>query len=149
MLRFKCKSFDVLNTKELHSILALRAEVFVVEQKCVYQDVDGKDPLALHLIGVVDDEVLAYARIFAQGIAYENYASIGRIVTSPSIRGKKIGHSLVANAIQECKYNYPEQHIKISAQSHLEKFYRTHGFLPTGEAYLEDGIPHIGMTLDV
>jgi len=146
---FQHKKFDALSTEELYAVLALRVEVFVVEQNCVYQDVDGKDPLALHIIGTIDKEIVAYARIFPKGIAYSDYASIGRIVSSPKQRGKKIGHALVAYSIEQCKVNYPGQKIKISAQAHLEAFYEQHGFESTGEAYLEDGIPHIGMILTV
>ena len=149
MTTFQEKEFTALTVEELYAILALRADVFVVEQNCVYQDVDGKDPLALHIIGSIESDIVAYARVFTQGIAYSKYASIGRIVTSSSHRGKNIGHSLVAFAIEQCINKYPGQSIKISAQAHLEKFYNKHGFIATGEAYLEDGIPHIGMVLEV
>lgn len=86
---FQHKKFDGLSIEELHALFALRSEVFVVEQDCVYQDIDGKDPKALHIIGKEGKELVAYARIFEKGIAYSNYASIGRIVTSPIYRGKK------------------------------------------------------------
>ena len=144
---FQHKKFDDLSIEELHALFALRSEVFVVEQDCVYQDIDGKDPKALHIIGKEGREVVAYARIFEKGIAYSDYASIGRIVTSPIYRGKKIGHALVDYCIAQCKNIYSDQNIKISAQAHLERFYNKHGFIASGKTYLEDGIPHIGMIL--
>jgi len=145
MISFSSKKFDELSTVELYEILALRAEVFVVEQNCPYQDVDGKDPFSLHVLGYIEDKMVAYARVLEKGISYPNYASIGRIVTSPFVRGKKYGHALVDFSIRVCRKNYPAQTIKISAQAQLEKFYRQHSFVSTGEPYLEDNIPHIGM----
>ena len=147
MISFVSKNFQALTTEELYIILALRAEVFVVEQNCPYQDVDGKDLLSIHVLGYIKNQLVAYARVLEQGVSYQEYASIGRIVTSPSIRGKKFGHELVDFSIKVCQKNFPGQPIKISAQAHLEKFYNKHGFKATGEAYLEDDIPHIGMIL--
>jgi ElaA protein len=147
MISFVNKNFQALTTEELYEIFALRAEVFVVEQNCPYQDVDGKDFHSIHVLGYMNNQLVAYARVLGQGVSYQEYASIGRIVTSPSIRGKKFGHDLVDVAIGVCKKNFPGQPIKISAQAHLEKFYNKHGFKATGEAYLEDDIPHIGMIL--
>ena len=147
MISFVNKNFQALTTEELYEIFALRAKVFVVEQNCPYQDVDGKDLYSIHVLGYINNQLVAYARVLGQGVSYQEYASIGRIVTSPSIRGKKFGHDLVAVAIKVCQKNFPGQPIKISAQAHLEKFYNKHGFKATGEAYLEDDIPHIGMIL--
>ena len=144
---FQHKKFDDLSIEELHALFSLRSEVFVVEQDCVYQDIDGKDPKALHIIGKEGKDLVAYARIFEKGIAYSDYASIGRIVTSPIYRGKKIGHALVDYCIAQCKNIYPDQNIKISAQAHLERFYNKHDFITSGKTYLEDGILHIGMIL--
>ncbi len=147
MLSFQSKTFDDLSCQELYKILALRAEVFVVEQNCPYQDVDGKDEKGLHLLGIENNYLVAYARILPKGISYDEYTSIGRIVTAPQARQKGYGHALVEEAIRVTKATYPEYAIKISAQAHLEHFYKTHQFVPTGEAYLEDDIPHIGMLL--
>ena len=147
MISFINKNFQALTTEELYKILVLRAEVFVVEQNCPYQDVDGKDLQSIHVLGYIKNELVAYARVLEQGISYKEYASIGRIVTPPSIRGKKYGHELVDFAIEVCQKSFPGQPIKISAQAHLEKFYNAHSFKATGEAYLEDNIPHIGMIL--
>ena len=147
MISFVSKNFQVLTSEELYKILALRAEVFVVEQNCPYQDVDGKDLQSIHVLGYIKNELVAYARVLEQGISYREYASIGRIVTSPSIRGNNHGHDLVDFSIKVCQKKFPGQPIKISAQAHLEKFYNAHSFKATGEAYLEDNIPHIGMLL--
>ena len=147
MISFVSKNFHALTTEELYKILALRADVFVVEQNCPYQDVDGNDLHSFHVLGYIKNQLVAYARVLGQGISYKEYASIGRIVTSSTIRGKKFGNDLVDVAIEVCKKNFPGQLIKISAQAHLEKFYNKHGFKATGEAYLEDDIPHIGMIL--
>ena len=147
MLVFSSKNFDSLTTEELYQILALRAEVFVVEQNCPYQDVDGKDIHGIHVLGYLNNRLVAYARVLGQGVSYKEYASIGRVLTSASVRGKNYSHALVNYSITVCKKNFPGQPIKISAQAHLEKFYSKHNFVATGEAYLEDDIPHIGVTL--
>lgn len=147
MISFINRNFQALTTEELYKILALRAEVFVVEQNCPYQDVDGKDLQSIHVLGYIKNELVAYARVLEQGISYREYASIGRIVTSPSIRGNNHGHDLVDFSIKVCQKKFPGQPIKISAQAHLEKFYNAHSFKATGEAYLEDNIQHIGMIL--
>ena len=149
MISFVSKNFQALTTEELYKILALRAEVFVVEQNCPYQDVDGKDLHSIHVLGYIKNQLVAYARVLGQGISYKEYASIGRIVTSPAVRGNNHGHDLVDVAIEVCQKKFHGQPIKISAQAHLEKFYNKHGFKATGEAYLEDDIPHIGMLLNI
>ena len=147
MISFVSKNFQALTTEELYKILALRADVFVVEQNCPYQDVDGKDLQSIHVLGYIKNQLVAYARVLEQGVSYQEYASIGRIVTSRSIRGKKFGHDLVNFSIKVCQKYFPGQPIKISVQAHLEMFYNKHKFKATGEAYLEDDIPHIGMIL--
>ena len=149
MVVFKCAPFNSLNIDELYGILALRSEVFVVEQNCVYQDIDGSDPKSIHVLGSIEGDLVAYARILDQGLSYADYSSIGRIVVSPVHRAQKLGHALVDFAIKTTQKEYANSRIKISAQAHLEKFYQTHQFKATGEAYLEDGIPHIGMLLEV
>jgi ElaA protein len=145
MLSFSQKKFDKLSLQELHDIYALRSEVFVVEQDCVYQDIDGKDLNSIHVLGVENKKLVAYARILNRGLSYPNHASIGRIVVSPSYRGNKTGHSLVNFSIRTTQKAYKQTPIKISAQAHLENFYKEHHFKPTGDNYLEDGIPHIAM----
>lgn len=145
MLTFSCVPFQDLSLQELYEILALRADVFVVEQECCYLDLDGNDQKSLHLLGKSSNQIVAYARILPQGISYSDALSIGRIVTHPHHRGKQYGHQLVKRAIEESTTRFPEQPIKISAQAHLEQFYNSHDFVHTGERYLEDGIPHIAM----
>jgi ElaA protein len=145
MVEFYLKKFNELSLNELHDLLTLRSEVFVVEQDCVYLDIDGKDKQAQHILGFENKTLVAYARIFEKGVIYSEYASIGRVVVSQSHRSQNIGHQLMTNSIQfiENKKNK----IKISAQSHLEKFYNQHGFQKVGKEYLEDGIPHIAMII--
>jgi ElaA protein len=148
MIYFIYKTFDKLTTIELHDMYALRSEVFVVEQDCVYQDIDGNDPKSIHILGSIEGELVAYARVLDQGISYAAFSSIGRIAVSPKHRAQKLGHQLVDFAIKTIQKEYANPRIKISAQAHLEKFYETHLFKAIGEAYLEDGIPHIGMLLE-
>lgn len=143
-MEFHLKTFDQLNRDELYLILLLRSEVFVVEQDCVYQDIDGKDPKALHLMGFHDGQLLAYARLFNRN-DYFAEASIGRVVVKLSERHHGYGHQLMQAAIQAIEKHFNTGTIQISAQRYLEKFYTAHGFITFGEPYLEDGIPHIAM----
>jgi ElaA protein len=143
-LKWKIKPFTALSTNELYAVLQLRSEVFVVEQNCVYQDIDGKDEKALHLIGEFDDKIVAYARLFRSGDYFEN-ASIGRVVIDPDYRDKKWGHELMQQAISGVEQHFKTKKITISAQLYLKRFYESHGFVVTSETYLEDDIPHIEM----
>lgn len=145
MTVFQEKKFCELDLFELHDIYALRAEVFVVEQNCVYQDIDGKDKKAHHILGKINGELVAYARLLEKGISYPSHVSIGRIVIAKRERGKSLGKELVRFCLLCLAEQYPQHPIKISAQSHLEDFYNQHGFSKTGSSYLEDGIPHIAM----
>lgn len=148
MIQFTCKLFDELTVYELYDIMALRLEVFSVEQNCPYQDADGKDLKGWHLMARNTEGVLvAYTRLLPKGISYDNYASIGRVVSSPSVRGTGIGKILMEKSIEEMKRLFPNDSIKIGAQTYLLKFYQSFGFESTGEAYLEDGIPHTSMVL--
>lgn len=144
---WKIKPFNELSLQELYSVLKLRSIVFVVEQNCVYQDLDGKDEKALHLLGEFNNEIVAYARLFKSGEYFEN-ASIGRVVIHPEARDKKFGHEMMRQAIAGIESNFNENKITISAQLYLQKFYESHGFLVQGETYLEDDIPHIEMLRD-
>ena len=139
--------FDELDTHLLYAILQLRQEVFVVEQRCWYLDADGKDQKAIHMVGTLADRVVAYTRILTRGISYPDYASIGRVVTSPSVRGQGVGRPLMRASIAELYSRYGQQPIKISAQAHLQDFYGSLGFVGTGDIYDEDGIPHRAMLL--
>jgi ElaA protein len=143
-IKWKIKRFNELSLRELYCLLKLRSQVFVVEQNCVYQDVDGKDEKALHLLGEFDEQIVAYARLFKAGDYFEN-ASIGRVVIHPDCRDKKWGHQLMNQAIVGVDSNFKTNQITISAQLYLKKFYESHDFVQTTEMYLEDNIPHIEM----
>jgi len=143
-IQFQIKTFNELTANELYSVLRLRSEVFVVEQNCVYQDIDGKDKKALHVIGFFEGEIIAYARIFKKGDYFGN-ASIGRVVVSGDYRTQKWGYSLMQKAIQAIETHFNETKITISAQLYLQKFYENLGFSKVSEMYLEDDIPHIEM----
>jgi len=143
-LKWKIKRFNELSLLELYSLLQLRSHVFVVEQNCVYQDVDGKDSKAIHLLGEFDGKIVAYARLFKPGDYFEN-ASIGRVVIHPDYRDKKWGHQMMQEAIAGIKIHFGASQITISAQLYLKKFYESHDFVQTSEMYLEDDIPHIEM----
>lgn len=143
-LKWKIKPFKALSADEIYKVLQLRSEVFVVEQNCVYQDIDGKDEKALHLMGEFDGEITAYARLFRAGDYFEE-ASIGRVVVRAAYRDKKWGHDLMREAIKAILVEFGDTRITISAQLYLKKFYESHGFTAVGESYLEDDIPHIEM----
>lgn len=143
-LKWKIKSFEALSLSELYQVLQLRSQVFVVEQNCVYQDIDAKDSKAVHVLGKLEGEIVAYARLFGRG-DYFDEASIGRVVVSPAHRDKKYGHDLMREAVEAVKTQFGETAIAISAQLYLKKFYEEHGFTAVGQTYLEDGIPHIRM----
>lgn len=143
-IKFKISAFKALSVEDLYQILQLRSEVFVVEQNCVYQDIDGKDQKAIHVIGEYDNKVVAYTRIFKPGDYFEN-ASIGRVVIDASYRDRKWGHDLIKESITSIEDHFGKSPITISAQLYLQKFYESHGFVVVGETYLEDGIPHIEM----
>lgn len=143
-IHWEIKPFQALSVVELYSLLQLRTEVFVVEQNCVYQDIDGKDAKALHLIGEYNGKIVAYARLFKSG-DYFNQASIGRVVVDANYRDKKWGHDLMKQAIIGIETYFGDTNITISAQLYLQKFYESLGFVQTSEMYLEDDIPHIEM----
>lgn len=143
-IQWKIKSFESLSVSELYDILRLRSAIFVVEQNCVYLDLDGKDKLALHLFGEFDGKIVGYSRLFKPGITFEN-ASIGRVIVDANYRNRKWGHDLMREAIMGIKNHFGESKITIGAQLYLKKFYESHGFIQTSEMYLEDDIPHIEM----
>jgi ElaA protein len=142
-------AFDELTGAELYAVLQLRSAVFVVEQACIFQDIDGADTHAMHLLGMLQGRLVAYARCFAAGLMRPQI-SIGRILIHESVRGCGIGHALVEEALDRISWQWGPQAIEISAQAHLEDFYQQHGFVKAGPLYLEDGIPHLDMlrTLD-
>lgn len=143
-MNFIAKYFSELNTTELYEILQLRSEVFVVEQDCVYQDIDFKDQKSLHIIGYKNNKLVAYTRIFKPGDYFDN-ASIGRVLIAAPERKFGFGHELIKASITAINKHFKVTKITISAQKYLKKFYETHQFIQIGEEYLEDGIPHIRM----
>jgi len=135
------KKFNDLTTNELYSILQLRSQVFVVEQNCIYQDIDGNDLNSVHMFILEDKQVVSYVRI----VSLSNHTSIGRVVTDASHRGKGYSRELMNKAIDYIYELINENKIIISAQKYLEAFYSSLGFTSEGNDYLEDGIPHIRM----
>ena len=138
------KTFEELTKKELYELLQLRAEVFVVEQDCPYQDIDNKDFDSYHVLGYSNDHLAAYTRVVKPGISYKEIA-IGRVVVSPKNRGERLGVQVMQESIKFIDSQLGEQPIRLSAQSHLRKFYSDLGFQFTGKEYQEDGIPHVEM----
>ncbi|KAF2507431.1 GNAT family N-acetyltransferase [Flavobacterium foetidum] len=138
------KSFDELTNHELYDMLRLRSEIFVVEQNCVYLDLDNKDQKSFHLLYYVDGALSGVTRLLPEGLSY-NESSIGRVVIAPSRRGLGLGVQLMEASIAGCEEKFGKSPIRISAQYHLSKFYQSLGFVEQGEVYDEDGIPHIEM----
>jgi len=146
MISFRCKPFYELTAPQLYGIMALRQEVFVVEQNCAYLDADGKDLKGYHLTGHDDDgKLVAYARLLPKGVSYDNFVSIGRVVTSPAVRGSGAGQALMKEALNCMEALFPGESIKIGGQSYLRNFYESFGFVVSGDEYLEDDIPHLPM----
>lgn len=143
-IHWRFASFDDLSKHELYELLQLRSEVFVVEQACLFQDIDGADLAAMHLLGRADDQLCAYARCLPAGAKFAE-ASIGRVITRSNLRGSGAGHLLIAKAIDCLVQRWGAQPIRIGAQAHLESFYKQHGFADAGVPYIEDGIAHIEM----
>lgn len=141
---WRLMSFEDLRVGELYEVLRLRSEVFVVEQQCLYQDIDGADRVAMHLLGVQGEELKAYARCFAAGVKFPE-ASFGRVLTRQSARGTGLGHVLMEQAVAAIYQVWGPQAIRIGAQAHLAGFYAQHGFEDAGKPYMEDGIPHLEM----
>ncbi|AMR29232.1 GNAT family acetyltransferase [Hymenobacter psoromatis] len=144
-LHWTTKPFEALTLAELYALLRLRSAVFVVEQNCPFQDMDGHDQAAYHLLGhTAAGELAAYARLLPAGRSYPQ-VSIGRVVTAPRYRRAGLGRELLRRAIGECAARFGEQPIKIGAQQYLRAFYESFGFVAAGAGYLEDGIPHVHM----
>ena len=140
-MQVRIKNFEDLTLNELYDLMALRSAVFVVEQDCVYQDLDYKDQKAIHVLGYENKLLVAYTRLFGTGDYFKN-ASIGRVIVTPAFRSKQLGHTIMKASILALQERYDMHQIEISAQSYLERFYETHGFKAEGAEYLEDGIPH-------
>jgi ElaA protein len=136
--------FRNLSAELLYRILQARQEVFVIEQACIFPEIDGKDPSAVHVVAEQHGAVAGYCRIFGPGVTFKE-ASIGRVITTKQFRGTGVGRELMRRAIVEATRLYPAAGIRISAQQYLEKFYSSFGFVTASDSYLEDGIPHVDM----
>ena len=141
-----CKHHNDLGKEQLYAILRLRNEVFVVEQKCIYQDIDGQDLLGYthHLMAWKDDELVAYLRLLDPDTQGGDVV-VGRVIVAPAARGTGLGHRLMLEALKQIDDIWPDTPIFLCAQAHLQGYYARYGFLVAGEEYLEDDIPHIGM----
>lgn len=148
MIEWKLTSFAQLSNVELYQLIKLRIDIFVVEQKCPYPELDGKDTFTgvYHLLGYKNGELVACARLLPKGVSYPS-VSIGRVATLQNARGHGLGHQLLTVAKEKCQELWPNESIEIGAQEHLAQFYTQHGFMQTSPCYLEDGIPHIDMKL--
>jgi ElaA protein len=145
VIRWHWYAWNEWSNDTLYAAMRLRSAVFVVEQNCVFLDLDGIDPHCLHLCGFAgEEELVAYARLVPPELKYPGVA-IGRVVTAPALRGSGLGHELMRQAMAGCAERYPDSEVFIGAQQHLERYYGRHGFVQYGEPYLEDGIPHIDM----
>ncbi|MRS14881.1 GNAT family N-acetyltransferase [Enterobacteriaceae bacterium RIT691] len=146
MIQWNDLHHSQLTVPQLYALLKLRCEVFVVEQTCPYQDVDGDDLVGenRHILGWRDGELVAYARILKSDEPFEPVV-IGRVIVSQAVRGEKLGYQLMEKTLASCLQNWPEKALYLGAQAHLQPFYSHFGFSPVTEVYDEDGIPHIGM----
>ncbi|RON67765.1 GNAT family N-acetyltransferase [Pseudomonas fluorescens] len=145
-IEWVCKHHSDLGKEQLYALLKLRSEVFVVEQKCAYPDLDGQDldGDTYHLMGWENDQLMAYLRLLdpeSQG----GDVVIGRVITAPQGRGKGLGHEMMEQALKQAEKHWPQVPIYLSAQAHLQGYYGKYRFVAVGEEYLEDDIPHIGM----
>lgn len=149
-LHWRVQCFDELSNDGLYRMLSARVEVFVVEQNCPYPEMDGLDQAALHLSGLDSDQtdaaLLAYARILAPGIVFDEVA-IGRVLTVQAGRGLGLGRLLMTHALDAAADRFGNVPVRISAQQYLEGFYASMGFAVDSDVYLEDGIPHLEMVL--
>ena len=141
------KSYSELRKDELYEILRFRQEIFAVEQQSWYLDADGLDQEALHFLGMYEGNLVAYSRLLVPGVEKLN-SSLGRILVHSKCRGLGLGHFLVEQGMNKSRNLFPSALITLSAQEHLEEFYKKHGFMRSGDTYIEDGIPHIEMTAD-
>jgi ElaA protein len=147
-LHFSCLPFEALTPEELYQILALRQEVFIVEQNCPYLDCDGKDLKSWHLSGKNSEgQLCAYTRLLPLGVSYPEFTSIGRVISASSARGTGAGRAIMQKSIEMTRFLFGNKPIRIGAQKYLLAFYESFGFIADGPDYLEDGIPHIEMFL--
>jgi ElaA protein len=141
------KPFEELTLRELHDLLRLRVDVFVVEQTCAYAEIDGQDPFAVHVLGVDGSGACrAYARVLPK--QSDGLPHIGRVVVHPEYRGRKLAKALMIEALRQLERAYGNRRNAIAAQTYLVPFYASLGYVPTSEEYVWDGIPHMDMVLD-
>ena|SRR5689334_2021054 len=136
--------FAELTPQQIHDVYRLRVDVFIVEQNCVFQDVDGVDPQCWHLLGYAGKELVAYARLLPAGVKFDE-PSVGRVITARTVRRTGMGRVLMREAMMRARELWPGQTLRIGAQAHLERFYNEFGFVKASEPYDEDGIMHIEM----
>lgn len=144
MITWRCAPFEQLTPREIHDLLQARSAAFVVEQNCVFLDIDGIDPQCWHVVGYDRAGLVATARLVPPGTKFAE-PSIGRVVTTSAVRGTGVGRALMKEAIAQTERLWPRQPIRIAAQEHLEAFYGSLGFVATASRYVEDGIPHVDM----
>ena len=146
MIEWQDLHHSELSVSQLYALLQLRCAVFVVEQNCPYQDIDGDDLTGdnRHILGWKNDELVAYARILKSEDDFEPVV-IGRVIISGKARGEKLGYQLMEKTLEACRKQWPDKALYLGAQAHLQSFYGHFGFTPVTEVYDEDGIPHIGM----
>lgn len=145
---FSLRRFEELSALELQEILKLRQDIFIIEQNCIYPDIDGKDTESYHLCGhTIDGMLVCYSRLLPNGISYPGYASIGRVVCHRDFRKRGYARLLMEESVRQLRQFYPETPIKIGAQTYLKSFYNSLGFKELGQPYIEDGIPHLLMIL--
>lgn len=147
-MKFKVKKFNALSVDELYDLLHLRQQIFVVEQNCIYLDADGIDKKCIHLLGLVDNKIVAYARIIPEKTCYTT-PSIGRVVIDEKYRGNKYAYKLMDKAIKIAANKFKAKKITISAQLYLLEFYENLGFKTVGNVYLDCDLPHHKMVLIV
>lgn len=145
MISFQTKTFNELTTTELYQLLKLREDVFIIEQNCVYQDLDTKDYQSLHVLGTHNNILVAYTRLLPVGTSYKSEPSIGRVLTHIEYRKLGYGKLLMEYSIKQLQLRFKATVILISAQLYLKKFYQELGFVAEGETYMEDNIPHVAM----
>lgn len=150
MIQLSAFAYADLSNDQLYKIFELRQAVFVVEQNCVYQDLDGKDQAAIHVVGTSDEgQIVAYARLLPKGLSFKDYVSLGRVLTTETVRGTGAGRELMQFCMHELERRWPNTPIKIQAQTYLLNFYKEFGFEAIGQEYLEDDIPHTDMIISV
>lgn len=143
-ITWQCSEFEDLSVSQLYALLKLRQDVFVVEQACVYQDIDALDQSAWHVQGFIAGELVAYSRVLGPNTRFEE-PSIGRVIVAPSFRIDGLGYQLMSASMALCHEKFPARPIRISAQVHLKDFYGKLGFSVCSDVYDEDGIDHVEM----